>query len=279
MGKIWLHGYEVNFVERNPQGSRLIVLLHGFGASTFSWLSVIDGLGELGHVIAYDRTGFGFTDKPKCWTGTNPYSIAGQTELLAEILAHFGRGREIVLIGHSAGGQIAAHFALLHPKDMSGLVLESPAIFNDGAARFTTVLGKLPFIDRIGLGLIGGFAKIGQRILEESFYDKTKLTESVIRGYERPLDDPDWKFGLWEFMKANKATNVKHRLRELSVPTFVLTGEHDEIVKVEQTMKVAERIPGHRIYLVPNAGHLAHEEQPEEFTRVASNWIKTLKTS
>lgn len=264
-------------MERNPQGTRLIVLLHGFGASTFSWLSVLDSLSALGHVVAYDRTGFGFTDKPKVWTGTNPYSIAGQTELLTEIIAHFGKGRQIVLIGHSSGGQLAAHFALLHPKMVSGLILESPAIFNDGAARFTSALGKLPFFDRIGLGLVGGFAKIGQRILEDSFYDKTKLTESIIRGYERPMDDPDWKLGLWEFMKSDKSTNLKRRLSEISLPTFVITGQYDQIVRVEQTMKVAEKIPGHRIYLVPDAGHLAHEERPDEFIRVVSNWIKGLE--
>jgi len=128
----------------------------------------------------------------------------------------------------------------------------------------------------LGIRLIGGFAKIGHKILEDSFWDKTKLTEAVIRGYERPMDNPDWKIGLWEFLKASKSTDVQRRLGEISIPTFVITGQHDAIVKVEQTMKVAERIPGHRIYLVPQAGHLAHEEQPRDFIRVLTNWLNGL---
>jgi pimeloyl-ACP methyl ester carboxylesterase len=46
-------------------------------------------------------------------------------------------------------------------------------------------------------------------------------------------------------------------------------------VKVEDTFKVTERIPGHTIYLVPNTGHLAHEEDPEDFLRVVKRFIET----
>lgn len=273
MSTILLRGYNVNYVERNPRGSRLIVLLHGFGASTYSWMSVIDELAEFGHVVAYDRPGFGFTDRPVAWQGVNPYSFAGQIQLLEAVLTHFGQNREVVLIGHSAGGQLAAHFALHNPEKVSSLVLESPAVFFKGPPAFVTAIMNLKMVEKIGLKAIGGFAKVGHRILRDSFWDSSKLTETVIRGYERPMDNPDWQFGLWQFMKADKKTDLRKRLPEIQVPTFIITGQHDEIVSVEQTMTVAERIPGHRIYLVPKAGHLAHEEQPEDFMRVVGKWL------
>ena len=274
MSKKLLRGYEVNYVERNPRGQKLIVLLHGFGASTYSWMTVIDELARHGHVVAYDRPGFGFTDKPTIWNGTNPYSFAGQIELLDAVITHFGDGRDVVLVGHSAGGQLAAHYAVHNPAKVSALVLESPAIFASGPPAFVTSILRFGPLQNLGPRLIGGFAKIGHKILEESFWDKSKLTEEVIRGYERPMDDPHWKVGLWEFLKADKRTDVRKRLPELSMPTFVITGQHDTIVKVEQTMKVAERIAGHRIYLVPEAGHLAHEEQPADFMRVVAKWLQ-----
>ena len=273
MSKLLLRGYEVNYVERNPRGSKLIVLLHGFGASTYSWMSVIDELAVHGHVVAYDRPGFGFTDRPTTWNGTNPYSFEGQIQLLDAVITHFGENREIVLVGHSAGGQLAAHYVVHNPGKISALILESPAIFIDGPPAFVGAILRLPLLQPLGLRLIGGFAKISHRILEDSFWDKSKLTEAIIRGYERPMDDPNWKIGLWEFLKASKKTDVKRRLGEISIPTYVITGQYDRIVNVEQTMKVAERIPGHRIYLVPEAGHLAHEEQPKDFMRVVGGWL------
>jgi len=274
MSKVLLRGYEVNYIERNPRGSKLIVLLHGFGASTFSWLPVMDALAEHGHVVAYDRPGFGQTERPMLWQGTNPYSIAGQVQLLDAIITHFGDGREVILVGHSAGGQLAAHYLFNGNKPISKLILESPAIFTPGPPRILGLFLRLPIFNMLGPRMVGGFVRVGQKILFDSFYDKTKLTEQVIVGYERPMDNSDWKEGFWEFLKADKHSDVAKRLGEIEIPTFVITGQFDTIVKVEDSMKVAERIPGHKIYLVPAAGHLAHEEQATDFMRVVTNWLK-----
>ncbi|MEN9715983.1 MAG: hypothetical protein RJA35_1450 [Actinomycetota bacterium] len=276
MSKLLLRGYEVNYIERNPRGAKLIILLHGFGASTYSWMSVIDELATHGHAVAYDRTGFGDTDRPKQWNGTNPYSLAGQVQLLDAVITHFGENRDIVLLGHSAGGQLAAHYVVNNPGKIAGLILESPAIFTPGPPHLATLFLRLPMLQNLGPKLVKNFAKVGHKILYQSFWDKTKLSEQVIRGYERPIDNPDWQQGFWEFLKADKRTDVRRRLDEISIPTFVVTGQRDEIVPVEDSMKVAERIPGHRIYLVPEAGHLAHEEQPTDFMRVVGNWLKSL---
>lgn len=277
MSKLLLRGYEVNYIERNPRGARLIVLLHGFGASTFSWLPVIDDLAQHGHVVAYDRTGFGETDRPKTWAGTNPYSVPGQIQLLEAVLTHFGENREIILIGHSAGGQLAAQYAVDNPSKIRGLILESPAILSAGPPHLVSLLLRAKCLQQFGPRMVSGFAKVGNKILFDSFWDKSKLTEQVIRGYERPMDNSDWREGFWEFLKSDKRTNVAKRLGEIAVPTFLVTGQYDQIVKVEQTMKVAERIPGHKIYLIPDAGHLAHEEQPVDFMRVVGLWLSALK--
>ena len=172
MSKILLRGYEVNFIERNPRGSRLIVLLHGFGASTFSWLPIMDALAELGHVVAYDRPGFGQTERPMVWQGANPYSMAGQVQLLDAIITHFGDGREVILVGHSAGGQLAADYLFNGSKPISKLILESPAILTPGPPRFVSMFLRLPIFNKVGPKLVGGFARIGQKILFDSFYDK-----------------------------------------------------------------------------------------------------------
>ena len=279
MSKLLLRGYEVNYIERNPRGSRLIILLHGFGASTFSWRTVIDQLAQFGHVVAYDRAGFGETDRPQIWSGTNPYSLAGQIQLLEALITHFGENREIILIGHSAGGQLAAQYVVDNPGKISALILESPAIFMPGPPHVLSLFLRMKAFEGLGSRLATGFVKIGEKILYDSLWDKSKFTEDLIRGYERPLDNPDWKRGFWEFLKADKRTDIRRRLGELDLPTFLITGQHDQIVKVEDTMRVAERIRGHRIYLVPEAGHLAHEEQPEDFLRVVGNWLRQLSGS
>ena len=68
----------------------LIILMHGFGASTYSWRSVIEPLRNLGEVIAYDRPGFGFTERPTHWAGVNPYGFEGNFRILDSIISTYG---------------------------------------------------------------------------------------------------------------------------------------------------------------------------------------------
>jgi pimeloyl-ACP methyl ester carboxylesterase len=68
------------------QGQPALVLLHGFGASTFSWREVMQPLARFGTVIAYDRPAFGLTERPVQWTGENPYSAQFQAEMVMALM-------------------------------------------------------------------------------------------------------------------------------------------------------------------------------------------------
>jgi len=68
-----INGLTVHYKETG-QGEPVFILLHGFGASEFSWREVMEPLSSSGRVIAYDRPAFGLTERPLDgnWTGTNP---------------------------------------------------------------------------------------------------------------------------------------------------------------------------------------------------------------
>ena len=278
--KTYLH-YPVATVEQNRDGKRLIVLLHGFGASTFSWRTVIGQLAVLGHVIAYDRPGFGFTplvDRAGSGFGSvspDPYSLAGQVELLKAVVDTEARGRDVIIIGHSAGALVATEFVLRHPGIAKGLILESPAVWRRPPipAAFGALM-RAPALEKLGDRLLASFDKAGMKILKQSFYDERNLTQFIIDGYRAPMQQDTWRISLWRFMTASQQNRVRENLGNLGLPVFVITGDHDTIVKVEDTFKVTERIPGHSIYVVPNAGHLAHEERPDDFMRVVTKFIE-----
>ena len=110
----------------------LFILLHGFGASTHSWRFVMKSLSTQGDVLAYDRPAFGYTERPTSWSGTNPYGFEGNFELITALIAKYGKGQEIILAGHSAGGQIAAEYARLNPTQVQRLILVDPAVYTTG---------------------------------------------------------------------------------------------------------------------------------------------------
>ena len=68
------------------EGQPTFILLHGFGASLFSWREVMPALAAYGTVIAYDRPAFGLTERPLEWDGENPYSPQAQVELVIGLM-------------------------------------------------------------------------------------------------------------------------------------------------------------------------------------------------
>jgi pimeloyl-ACP methyl ester carboxylesterase len=267
--------YPVEVTELNPGGPRLIVLLHGFGASTFSWRTVTGSLATLGHVLAYDRPGFGFTPLVDRTGGLDPYSLAGQVELLHKIIDAESKGRPVFVVGHSAGGLVAAAFALKYPDALAGLILESPAIWRKAPVPASVAkLLRNPRVEAFGDSMLKSFDKAGTKMLTDSFFDAHNLTPFVMKGYRAPMEQATWRTSLWRFMTADQANDVRENLGNIKPPVFVLTGDSDKIVKVQDTFKVTERIPGHKIYMVPNSGHLAHEEQPDDWIRVVRNFIE-----
>jgi pimeloyl-ACP methyl ester carboxylesterase len=123
------HGVRLHYKQAGS-GEPAMILLHGFGASTFSWREVMAPLVELGTVVAYDRPSSGLTERPLpgAWTGDSPYGADAQVDQLIGLLDLLGL-RRAILVGHSAGGAVAVQFALRHPERVTALVLVAAAIY------------------------------------------------------------------------------------------------------------------------------------------------------
>ena len=254
----------------------LFVLLHGFGASTFSWREVVEPLSKLGQVVAYDRPAFGFTERPLHWVGENPYGYRANAEILSALIAKYGEGREIILVGHSSGGQLAAAYAEQFPDRVQRLVLVDPAIFTTGGMPegLAWVL-DVPQIDRLGPFFVQGIASSGLEVLARSVYNPTLITDDIVAGYTAPLQVIGWEEALWEFTKAPRPIEVAERLRDIQQPTLVISGEDDTIVPVSDSERVASAIDNSSFMIITQSGHLPHEEQPKVFVHTVSEWLKT----
>ncbi len=84
------------------------VLLHGFGAGTFSWREVLPTFATWGRTVAFDRPGFGLTERRLAWDGPNPYAPEAQVAFTVGLMDRLGIDKA-VLVGHSAGGHRPLH--------------------------------------------------------------------------------------------------------------------------------------------------------------------------
>ena len=243
----------------------VIFLMHGFGANTFSFREVTEPLSQLGDVIAYDRPGFGLSERPTSWEGENPYGSIGQDLILDQLITEFASGRDVILVGHSAGGTLAAQYVVDNKDAIQGLILISPAILSTGGSpSWLNWVFSIPQLDHLGPLLVSSIASSGMDLLNESWYNKDLITEEVKAGYREPLSVIGWEEGFWEFNRAPRAFDVKDRLDEITVPTLLITGDADTVVATADTEALANMIKDSVLFVIPPSGHLAQEETPAD---------------
>ncbi len=243
----------------------VIFLMHGFGANTFSFRELTEPLSQLGDVIAYDRPGFGLSERPTSWEGENPYGSIGQDLILDQLITEFASGRDVILVGHSAGGTLAAQYVVDNKDAIQGLILISPAILsNGGSPSWLNWVFSIPQLDHLGPLLVSSIASSGMDLLNESWYNKDLITEEVKAGYREPLSVIGWEEGFWEFNRAPRAFDVKDRLDEITVPTLLITGDTDTVVATANTEALANMIKDSVLFVIPQSGHLAQEETPAD---------------
>jgi pimeloyl-ACP methyl ester carboxylesterase len=261
------------------QGEPVFILLHGFGASEFSWREVVGPLSEEGRVIVYDRPAFGLTERPMPgeWTGTNPYSVQGNIELLDGLMDELGVEKAI-LVGNSAGGDVAAAYALEHPDRVQGLVLVDPTVGSGRGGPFPSwifPLLKTPQLRHIGPLLVRSIAgESGDAIIRLAWHDPSLIDQQVYDGYRRPLQANNWDRALYEFSIADNPVNYADRLGELAMPVLVVTGDDDRVVPTESSISLSKVIPGAQLVVFNRCGHVPQEECPGQFVDALQGFLE-----
>ena len=274
-----LDGITVHYKQAGS-GEPYIILMHGFGASIFSWRNVIEPLGEFGTVIAYDRPASGLTDRPwkQSWHGVDPYGVDGQAEMLVALMNALNIPKAI-LIGNSAGGTIATYTALEYPERVQGIIEVDAAIYQQGNPIPSGLRWLLftPEGDRIGPLLARSVQKWGVDFLHSAWHDPNLITPEILAGYQKPLHIANWDKGLFELIRAPTIDSLVPRLKEIQIPTLVITGDDDRIVPTQSSKQLAAEISQAKLTIIPNCGHLPQEEQPLLFLNSVEPFILSLK--
>ena len=272
---VTLGSHEVHLVEAgDPNSENLLILMHGFGASAFSYKDTLEILGETAHVIAYDRAAFGFTERPTDWE-INPYGTPGQLEVIDDIVTKYGSNKYVFLLGHSAGGSIAASYAVDNQEKLAGVILFAPAIgLGGGGGNPFNWIFDIPQLDHIGPLLVATIATSGLDLIYASYFDETQVTEAVLAGYTAPLEVAGWERAFWEFNKAPRDPEISERFTEIQIPTLVITGDTDLVVETERSVEIEGLLPNAELVIIPETGHLPNEEKPEEFAGAVREFIR-----
>jgi pimeloyl-ACP methyl ester carboxylesterase len=266
----------------DPEAEITFILLHGFGASLFSWQALMPELAEIGRVIAFDRPAFGLTSRPLAgeWRGVNPYSPEAQVALTIGLMDALDI-EQAVLVGNSAGGTIAVQTALAHPERIDGLVLVNAAIYQGGGApAWIRPLLHTPQMNRLGPLFMRQIAEEpGLSFIRSAWSDPEQLSDATIAGYRKPLQVHHWDKALWELTKASRRPNLSRQLPELALPALVIAGGDDQIVPPQLSERLASELPAGSLVTLEQCGHVPQEECPEAVMIAIRQWHQQRRLS
>ena len=271
---VQMEGLQVHY-KTEGQGQPTMILLHGFGSSVFSWQEVMSPLSQLGTVLAFDRPAFGLTERPlrTDWGDRNPYSSAFQVDLTVALIDMLG-AEQVILIGNSAEGTISMLTALEHSDRIQALILVDASVYTDGGLpAILQPLLRTPQMRHIGPLITRRIRTWGLDFARSAWHDQTKITTEIWEGYQKPLRAENWDRALWELTAASNPTQVADLLKDLSLPILVITGDDDGIVPTEQSVRLADELPNAELVVIPNCGHVPHEECPDAFLRAVTDFV------
>ena len=270
---IEINGVNVHY-KTYGEGEPTFILLHGFGASLFSWREVVEPLAEFGTVIAYDRPAFGLTERPMEWEGESPYSQDSQVELVIGLMDALGV-EQATLVGNSAGGTISMLTALKYPERVTSLILVDPAVYaGGGAPAWIRPLLGTPQFDHLGPLFARQLQVQGTEFLKTAWHNPSKITPEIFEGYQQPLQINDWDKALWELTVSSRESGLAERVSEFNLPILVITGDDDRIVPTEQSLRLAEELPNAELAVIPQCGHVPHEECPAVFMQAVTEFLR-----
>ena len=239
-------GDKIVYAENGNVAGEPLLLIHGFGGNKDNFTRIARQL-ESYHLIMPDLLGFGESSKPM----TADYRADAQATRLHELLQAKGLTSNIHVGGNSMGGAISVAYAAKYPKEVKSLWL----------------------IDSAGFWSAGVPKSLEGATLENNPLLINK-TEDFYNMYDFVMSKPPYipksvKAVFAQERIANKALeskilaqivedNVEERAKviaEYNIPTLVVWGEEDQVIKPETVTLIKEIIPQSEVITMPKIGH------------------------
>jgi pimeloyl-ACP methyl ester carboxylesterase len=256
-----------------------VLMIHGYGASAFTWRYWAPRLAQRAHVVLVDLKGSGGAPKPD----DGKYRPQDQAELLHRLVVQRDL-RRLTIVGHSLGGGIALLLALRlrdeNEARLARLVLVASAAYEQRLPPFVG-LARFRWVGRALLGLLGTRFVIS-KVLRAIVYDPHGVSRDQVEGYAAPLSDAQAQRALIDSalnLVPEGIDALNARFPDLAVPALILWGRHDRVVPLWVGERLCEALPNAILHVFEKCGHLPAEEIPEEsFARLAGFLDETAAT-
>jgi pimeloyl-ACP methyl ester carboxylesterase len=244
-------GLRVRAVEAGASDAPLVLMVPGWGCSTYVFRENLVPLAEAGyHVVAVDLKGHGLSDKP---IAAGEYRLESMRIHLTQILETLGE--PAIVCGLSMGAALSAHVADSSPNLVRGVVMVSPVGFAGvrglAAVRVATASPVTPLLPRIA------DRKVIELLLNIVNGKLRRITARDVDEYWAPTQFPEFTLAMRHLL--HKFT-WRAPFPNLTVPALLMSGTRDRFVSRESLKNCCLTLPDMKYIEIKDAGHVVYDE-------------------
>ena len=235
-----------------------VMLLHGLGASSYSWRFAFAELSKRYEVFAPDLPGFGRTDKPRDFD----YSIHGLHRWVVALMDRLGL-QKARFAGNSMGGVITLWTAMEAGHRVERMALLGTPAYPENRPKLLWPL-SWPVIGRVYEWALGETTL--RYMARTTFVDQSKVTEELIAEYLAPLKTAAGRRAVAEFIRRAIPPDFQTRIqsyKSLNHPALVLAGDSDKMVDHRGAERLSKDLPRARFVYLERCGHAPQEDAPD----------------
>ena len=268
---IALNGVKIHYVQAG-QGP-VVLLLHGLGSSLDTWRRNVEPLADAGFtVLAPDLPGHGDSEKPDALD----YGPRTAVDFTGQFLSALGVERAS-LVGNSAGGLVAALFALENPEKTCRLALVAPG----GIGRQVSWVLRLMSLPGLGEFLFQPWIYSLMGINKRVFHEPSSIPDEVLTEMARVQFLPGSTSCTLHSIRSSinllglrRRWRILDRLPQVSSPLMCLWGEEDIVIPVSHAGWIKDTIPRCLVRTFPQCGHWPHMEKADEFNALLTLFLQ-----
>ncbi|WMJ07524.1 alpha/beta fold hydrolase [Nitrosomonas sp. sh817] len=266
----------LELASRSTGAGEPVLLIHGFGASSYSWRHIVEPLAQKNRVITIDLKGFGDSPKPR----DDAYSVYDQARLIRNFILENDL-QNLHIIGHSYGGGVALaasiYLSASNPGLQKGLVLIDSIAYPQELPGFVKILATPVLGPLLTYALPNAFQV--RNLLQKVYFNDDLIPQEAIDHYAADLGKPDAKYALLTSVRQMLPIDLQQfsdNYTSLTIPTLIIWSREDEIVPLAVGKRLHENLPNSKLVIMSDVGHAVQEEKPSLLLPHLHNFLETV---
>ncbi|WP_175513972.1 alpha/beta fold hydrolase [Flavobacterium degerlachei] len=267
---------EIAYIKEG-KGKQTIVFIHGLSSNADAWSRNIENLKEKYTCVALDLPGFGKSSKV-----APAYTPIYYADIVVKLIDKL-KLKNVIVAGHSMGGQAAIKLALNHPEKLKKLILIAPAGIEEFNAQQSLLMKNAVTADMVSKTT----DKQIDRNYQLNFFKLPEEAQTMIsdrKKIKQATDFPEYCDAIVKSIAGMLDESTHAELNLIAVETLVVFGENDNLIpnrylNPNLTTNLVggiaqEKIKNSTLHFVSESGHFVQFEKPTEVNRIITTWLE-----